>query len=124
MRLPQRKLRDGGVLIDLSFLRFSNPVQGEEGSDILDGDIATCSVQVCLERMGSKSAPRTPFFSGSKQEGWWLLLGDATSNTLLVAQKVRVGSHPFCAPRSASPASPGEPRHDRRPLPLPQERAL
>jgi hypothetical protein len=30
----------------------------------------------------------TPFFPGTKEEGWWLFLADVSSNSLLAAQKV------------------------------------
>ncbi len=88
--------------------------QGEEGSDILENDITTCNVHVCLERLGAAgacgrgkapwgwlltrflcnarcvtAATQTPFFPGSKEEGWWVLLADVSSNALLAAQKVR-----------------------------------
>jgi hypothetical protein len=31
----------------------------------------------------------TPFFPGSKEEGWWVFLADVSSNALLAVQKVR-----------------------------------
>jgi hypothetical protein len=96
--------------------------QGEEGGEILEGDLATCNVHISLERLGAagmltlpitplavnaahhlltavwlwslfpvcvSDAARTPFFPGSKEEGWWVFLADVSSNALLAAQKVR-----------------------------------
>jgi len=82
--------------------------QGEEGGDILEGDIATCNVHVSLERLSSSGdccalrafltalahpaayteSIHTPFFPAAKEESWWVLLADVSSNTLYAAQKV------------------------------------
>ena len=37
-------------------LEWLTVLQGEEGTDVLEGDFATCTVHVCLERLASKSA--------------------------------------------------------------------
>lgn len=68
-------------------LRASCATQGEDG-DVLEGDLATCSVGVRLERLTAKHPPRTPFFSGDKEEGWWVLLADVASNTMFASQRV------------------------------------
>jgi hypothetical protein len=92
--------------------RADGTLQGEEGGDILEGDIATCNVHLSLERLASsgtdfglrrnciasvahsglrhaaESIP-TPFFPALKEEAWWVLLADVSSNTLYAAQKVR-----------------------------------
>ena len=85
--------------------------QGEEGGDVLEGDIATCNVHVSLERLVSSGnrcalcafmwtqahppffaadaeSIHTPFFPAAKEESWWVLLADVSSNTLYAAQKV------------------------------------
>jgi hypothetical protein len=64
--------------------------QGEEGSDVLEGDIATCNVHVSLERLRASAAMRTPFFPGTKDEGWWLMVADVSSNAILAVQKVQL----------------------------------
>ena len=89
--------------------------QGEEGGDILEGDIATCNVHVSLERLASSGkccvlhasittlahplsfaadaeSIHTPFFPAAKEESWWVLLADVSSNTLYAAQKVSTSS--------------------------------
>ena len=37
----------------------------------------------------ASDAVHTPFFPGDKEEGWWVLLADVSSNALLAVQKAR-----------------------------------
>lgn len=69
-------------------------VQGDERGDIHEGDFATCTVAVHLERLHDTRPAGTPYMPAKGDEGWWLLLGDLASNTLFAVQKVRrVNTH-------------------------------
>lgn len=82
---------------------------GEEGGEVLEGDLVTCSVRVRLERPRAAAPPRLPLHD--KDEGWWVIVGDVASNALFAAHKValvtHVGLERFAqAARSPPPAAP------------------
>eukprot|EP01125_Pyxidicula_operculata_P014589 TRINITY_DN4878_c0_g1_i1.p1 TRINITY_DN4878_c0_g1~~TRINITY_DN4878_c0_g1_i1.p1 ORF type:complete len:2162 (+),score=668.51 TRINITY_DN4878_c0_g1_i1:53-6538(+) len=82
-------------------------------SEVKAGETVKISVQ--LERdfeEGEKLGPvYAPFFPGEKSEGWWLLVGDKTTNKLLLVKKVVVDKpHLDISLEFEAPETPGN--HD------------
>ena len=69
-------------------LRATCATEGEDAGEVLEGDLATCHVELLLERLSADGPPDAAQLLGSKEEGWWLLLADVSSNVLFAAQKV------------------------------------
>mmetsp|Transcript_372 Transcript_372/g.1239 ORF Transcript_372/g.1239 Transcript_372/m.1239 type:complete len:717 (-) Transcript_372:925-3075(-) len=67
---------------------------GEE--DVLQGDLATLHVRVCVwRRLSAAAKSRVPLacaprFPGEKEEKWWVLLADGPSNSIICADEVKV----------------------------------
>lgn len=72
---------------------FFRVVQGDEGTDMHENDFATCTVSVSLERLRDAQGASISYMPARKEEGWWLLLGDPSSNTLFAGQKARSSAH-------------------------------
>jgi pre-mRNA-splicing helicase BRR2 len=86
---------DGSARRDrINFKRFRNvdmTYEVREGDDISTGDNVT--VQVTLERdmtnLPSEVGPvHAPRFPKPKEEGWWLVIGDSSTNQLLAIKRV------------------------------------
>ncbi|KAL9153452.1 hypothetical protein ABFS82_10G049700 [Erythranthe guttata] len=62
--------------------------EGEEG--IQEGDIVTMQAWITLNRRNNliRALPHAPFFPYEKEENFWLLLADSSSNDVWMSQKV------------------------------------
>ncbi|XP_076882392.1 dnaJ protein ERDJ2A-like [Bidens hawaiensis] len=62
--------------------------EGEEG--IQEGDIVTVQAWVTLKRANglTRALPHAPYFPFHKEENWWFLMADQTSNNVWFSQKV------------------------------------
>ncbi|KAL1545728.1 DnaJ protein erdj2 [Salvia divinorum] len=71
------------ILIDLTC-----ETEGEEG--IQEGDIVTMQAWITLRRWNDsiRAFPHAPYFPYEKEENFWLLLADASSNDVWMSQKV------------------------------------
>ncbi|KAL3628336.1 DnaJ protein erdj2 [Castilleja foliolosa] len=62
--------------------------EGEEG--IQEGDIVTMQAWITLHRSNGsvRALPHSPYFPFEKEENFWLLLADSSSNDVWISQKV------------------------------------
>jgi pre-mRNA-splicing helicase BRR2 len=95
------------------FKRFPNvdmTYEVREGDDITAGDNVT--VQVTLERdmtnVSSEVGPvHAPRFPKPKEEGWWLVIGDSSTNQLLAIKRVALQKRARVKLEFSAPAEAG-----------------
>ncbi|CAD6222868.1 unnamed protein product [Miscanthus lutarioriparius] len=95
------------------FKRFPNvdmTYEVREGDDITAGDNVT--VQVTLERdmtnVSSEVGPvHAPRFPKPKEEGWWLVIGDSSTNQLLAIKRVALQKRARVKLEFSAPAETG-----------------
>ena len=61
----------------------------EDADDVTVG--STVAIVVHLEREGAAAKVHAPFYPTFKDEGWWLLIGNANTNELFSIKRVSVG---------------------------------
>ncbi|XP_050384241.1 DExH-box ATP-dependent RNA helicase DExH12-like [Argentina anserina] len=76
-----------------------------ESENIRAGEEITLQVNVDREQVGPVDAPRYP---RTKEEGWWLVVGDTKTNSLLAIKKVPLLKKAMMQLRILAPAEAGE----------------
>jgi pre-mRNA-splicing helicase BRR2 len=113
LRLPDDKM------VDVAFLCNNYPANIDINFEVKDPEDVTAgnvvSVVVSIERdadeaevddtLGLVSAP---FFPKVKREGWWLVVGDTISNTLLAIKRVMLKIRQTVVMDFVAPAEPGD----------------
>eukprot|EP00252_Welwitschia_mirabilis_P009371 TRINITY_DN2193_c0_g1_i1.p1 TRINITY_DN2193_c0_g1~~TRINITY_DN2193_c0_g1_i1.p1 ORF type:complete len:687 (-),score=124.99 TRINITY_DN2193_c0_g1_i1:179-2239(-) len=87
----ETELNDVEVVLDMMpaiSMDVTCETEGEEG--IQEGDIVTLKAWVSLKRANGLvgAFPHAPYYPFQKEENYWLLLADPTSNNVWVSQKV------------------------------------
>jgi pre-mRNA-splicing helicase BRR2 len=90
------------------FKRFPNvdmTYEVREGDDIGAGDNVT--VQVTLDRDSEVGPVHAPRFPKQKEEGWWLVIGDSSTNQLLAIKRVALQKRARVKLEFTAPAEAG-----------------
>ena len=74
------------------------------------------AVVVDLQRDGDPAKVHAPYYPAAKDEGWWLLVGNATTNELFSIKRVSVGEAAKARLELEAPETAGE--YEVRPFPL------
>jgi pre-mRNA-splicing helicase BRR2 len=90
LQMDQRKMKEVARFVN----RYPNVEIGFEVADddaIASGNVVNVKVQ--LEREGDDDDEDlgpvlAPYFPGTKDEGWWIVIGDSTSKTLLAIKRI------------------------------------
>ena len=116
LRLPESKMADVAVFCN-NYPNIDVSYKIEDADDITAGNAVSISInlerEIDDEEVDGEAPPSlgmvsSAHFPGSKKEGWWIVVGDTSNNTLLSLKRVNLKHKLVVQLEFAAPDEPGD----------------